>query len=125
MSWLSLLAVAALSTGDFPRACTPDLDPQFTICSSPQAVDWNTAKANIFKLNQSTESTARWQLPTVEQLAAKQLPCTATNKDSELWWMTAAFLRHGDEILVGAYHCGKGTTEFVPVTQKLQLLLVR
>lgn len=123
---LGLLLALALAAHQHDLAqCSAALPPHISVCTAPSTVNWNQAKRMIFEFNQATSESEAWRLPSAVQLGDAALPCGASQADAERWWMTSAFLKHGDEILVGAYHCDTGATEFVPVTQPLKLLLLR
>lgn len=123
---LGLLLALALAANHHDLApCSATLPPHVSMCTATSNVNWNQAKRVIFELNQATSENGVWRLPSAAQLSSAELPCDANQADAELWWMTSAFLKHGDEILVGAYHCDTGATEFVPVNQPLKLLLLR
>jgi len=118
----SLLLVIALTDTDAPiPECTSSLPLATQACYQPTPTTWNSAKRLIFELNRAADAEEKWHLPSIEQLTELPLPCEANAQ----WWMSSGFLQHGDEILVGAYHCESGATEFVPVNQALKLLLIR
>ncbi|RUO53668.1 hypothetical protein [Pseudidiomarina homiensis] len=123
---LGLLFAVALAANEHAFAqCSVTLPPDVSSCIHTTAANWNEAKRLVFELNREVASNPPWRLPTAAQLGTAELPCDANRTTTELWWMTSAFLKHGDEILVGAYHCDTGITEFVPVNQPLKLLLLR
>lgn len=105
--------------------CASSLSVATQTCYHPTPTPWNSAKRFIFELNRATTAEIKWHLPSIERLAQLPLPCETNAQDTQQWWMSSGFLQHGDEILVGAYHCGSGATEFVPVNQALKLLLIR
>ncbi len=123
---LGLLFAVALAANEHELAqCSATLPTDVSVCIQTSPVNWNQAKRMVFELNREVESHPPWRLPSAAQLAAAKLPCAADQTATELGWMTSAFIKHGDEILVGAYHCDTGITEFVPVNQPLKLLLLR
>tara|TARA_Y100001973_G_scaffold84039_1_gene124826 strand:+ start:325 stop:702 length:378 start_codon:yes stop_codon:yes gene_type:complete len=121
---LFLVFVLADTKAALPE-CTSSLSVATQTCYHSTPTTWNSAKRLIFELNRAADAEEKWHLPSIEQLAELTLPCDANDQDSQQWWMSSGFLQHGDEILVGAYHCGNGATEFVPVNQALKLLLIR
>ncbi|WP_417690428.1 hypothetical protein [Pseudidiomarina sp.] len=122
----SLLFVVALADTEAPISeCTSSLSVATQTCYHSTPTTWNSAKRLIFELNRATTAEIKWHLPSIEQLAELPLPCETNAQDAQQWWMSSGFLQHGDEILVGAYHCESGATEFVPVNQALKLLLIR
>lgn len=120
-----ILALALAAKQPELAHCSATLPPDVSMCTATHSVTWNQAKRVIFELNQTMRENTTWQLPTAAQLGDAKLPCDASQTETELWWMTSAFLKHGNEILVGAYHCATEATEFVPVNQPLKLLLLR
>lgn len=122
---LFLLAIAIADAEPPLTTCASSLPQTIMACTYPNPATWHTAKRYIFELNRDNQAEALWHLPSLDELSAQRLPCGSNLPEVDQWWMSAAFLQHGEEVLVGAYHCGKGVTEFVPVTQKLKLMLVR
>lgn len=105
--------------------CSATLPSHTTHCTASTPVNWNQAKRLTFELNRTAGDKQKWHLASPDQLADAKLRCDASSTAAERWWMTSDFLKHGDEILVGAYDCQTDKTEFMPVTQPLKLLLVR
>ncbi|RUO63512.1 hypothetical protein [Pseudidiomarina insulisalsae] len=107
-------------------ACQPAVPLQQQFCLQQDLLSWNEARQVLRQLNASVARGPTWRLPTVKQLRSVPLPCDFSTPDKpDNWWLSAGIIRHGNEILIAAYNCATGNTEFVPVSESLRVMLRR